>query len=167
MRAVLSTNNPFSFLVLIIVIAGVALLIVRVFQNRPGGPENSLRRSAVGEPILFEGRVWVRTVKAPWWMGGWMGRGGAALSRWNLAVRRGSIQLTSQAKGNFGPATKNNWFLRSDDVSMEMTRSGQRECIVLTGMSQNRPVEVWISADGQNQVVWSALARAGVHVAKR
>jgi hypothetical protein len=40
-----------------------------VLQARPGGPEGSLRRTALGETIFFEGHVWVRTSKAPLRMG--------------------------------------------------------------------------------------------------
>jgi hypothetical protein len=158
---VISTGNPFSFLVLIIAIAGVAMLIFRVVKARPGGPEGSLRRTALVETTLFEGPVWVHTVKVPMRMG----LTGGDLSRWTLVVRSGSIQLTSQFVGNFGPNSKNQLFLRSADVSMGMTRIGQRDCIALNGISVNQPVEVYVSADGQNQALRSALSRAGVQTA--
>jgi hypothetical protein len=87
---------------------------------------------------------------------------GGDLNRWTLVVRSGSIQLTSQFVGNFGPNSKNPLFLRSEDVSMGMTRIGQRDCIALNGISVNQPVEVYVSAEGQNQTLWSALSGAGV-----
>jgi hypothetical protein len=158
---VISTGNPFSFVVLIIAIAGVAMLIFRVVKARPGGPEGSLRRTALGETTLFEGPVWVQAVKVPMRMG----LTGGDLSRWTLVVRSGSIQLTSQFVGNFGPKFKNQLFLRSADVCMGMTRIGQRDCIALNGISVNQPVEVYVSADGQNQALRSALSRAGVQTA--
>jgi hypothetical protein len=155
---VISTGNPFSFLVLFIAIAGVVILIFRVVKARPEGPEESLRRTAVGETTLFEGPVWVQAVKVPMRMG----LTGGDLNRWTLVVRSGSIQLTSQFVGNFGPNSKNPLFLRSEDVSMGMTRIGQRDCIALNGISVNQPVEVYVSAEGQNQTLWSALSGAGV-----
>jgi len=158
---VISSGNPFSFLVLIVAIAGVAILIFRVVKARPGGPEDSLRRTSLGETTLFEGAVWVQTVKVPMRMG----LTGGALSRWTLIVRSGSIQLTSQFVGNFGPKFKNQLFLRSQDVSIGMTRIGQRDCIAINGLSANQPVEVYVSVDGQNQALWSALTRAGVQTA--
>jgi hypothetical protein len=158
---VISTGNPFSFLVLFIAIVGVAILIFRVVKARPGGPEDSLRRTALGETTLFEGPVWVQAVKVP--MG--MGLTGGDLSRWTVVVRSGSIQLTSQFVGNFGPNSKNQLLLRSADVSMGMTRIGQRDCIALNGTSVNQLVEVYVSADGENQTLWSALSGAGVQTA--
>jgi hypothetical protein len=155
------SGNPFSFLVLIIAVAGVAMLIFRVVKARPGGPEGSLRRTALAETTLFEGPVWVQAVKVPMRMG----LTGGDLSRWTLIVRSGSIQLTSQFVGNFGPNSKNQLFLRSADVSMDMTRIGQRDCMVLNGISVNQPVEVYVSADGRNQALWSALSLAGVQIA--
>jgi len=155
---VISTGNPFNFLVLIIAIAGVAMLIFRIVKARPGGPEGSLRRTALGETTLFEGPVWVQAVKVPMRMG----LTGGGLSRWTLVVRSGSIQLTGQFVGNFGPKFKNQLFLRSQDVCMGMTRIGQRDCIALNGISVNQPAEVYVSTDGQNQSLWSALSRVGV-----
>jgi hypothetical protein len=158
---VISTGNPFSFLVLIIAIAGVAMVIFRAVKTSPGGPEGSLRRTALGETTLFEGPVWVQAVKVPMRMG----LTGGALSRWTLVVRSGSIELTSQFVGNFGPKYKNQLFLRSADVSMSMTRIGQRDCVLLGGISVDQPVEVYVSADGQNQALRSALSRAGIQTA--
>ena len=60
---------------------------------------------------------------------------------------------------------KNQLFLRSQDVSIGMTRIGSRDCIALNGLSANQPVEGYVSADGQNQALWSALSRAGVQTA--
>jgi hypothetical protein len=158
---VISTGNPFSFFVLFIAIAGVGVLIFRVVKARPSGPENSLRQTALGETTLFEGPVWVQAVKVPMRMD--LTEGG--LNRWTLVVRSGSIQLTSQFVGNFGPNSRNQLFLRSADVSMGMTRRGQRDCIAFHGISVDQPVEVYVSADGQNQTLWSALSEAGVRTA--
>ena len=125
--------------------------------RRPRG----FRRTALGETTFFEVPDWVQAVKVPMRMG----LTGGDLSRWTLVVRSGSIQLTSQFAGNFGPKFKNQLFLRSADVSMGMTQIGQRDCIVLNGISVNQAAEVYVSADGQNQALWSALSRAGVQIA--
>ena len=154
-----SIGGAFHLFFLIVVLAVVGSVVVSVV-NRIRKPADPIQQEAQAQSILFEGRVWVRSPPSLR-----MGLLGGPISRWTLVVRSGSIELTGQLWGSAGPQYRHHLFLRSAGSSMWTTRIGQRDCIVLSGVAHGQPVEVCVSAGGQNQVVWSALSEAGVRSA--